>query len=491
MYLCTKRGVKMENFFDEAFAKQDQLMKEAEEAKKNAGNINFEDYEEVKWLGLPPNKSIAFRLVGLPFLAREVMKDRGLEIDPTITKLVLHSRIMKDDEEGYINVNWPYIIKNGKYIPDPNWILTELLDTVENKYWYSYTEADIDNNKIKKDSGGKIKNLRGYEGEYRSNSKGKPSYERIVSNLSKNQDPSFKPRFRPSNRVICQVISRMDNWCKENKHTMLLATSVGQKDYKQDDGSMKTIYFPSVGISLPLYEKIKRYFRKFRKDWDIDFIIERYKSNNKWEDDISSSAQMDMLSEEIKHLVNNQPLTEEEKNYEKYNLDKLKIIGRTTSYSKLRRNIIGLFEQTDLDFKTNFTERLNKLADEEKEIMKKLNESKNNSVFDIESNENIEDFKEEKVQEKTVEVKSEENSQQESEVKLSVNNENLEKVFEHWDKLDFLCKNDILESGTYIDTENKEIFFKAGISLVPCDNKECSLLLPDKVASCPKCGTVF
>jgi len=271
----------VDNVFDEAFGKQDEMAEEAKEAKENSGGW---EYEQIKYVGLQANQYICFRPIGIPYEVREKFNR------PSDTKLILQGRVLKDDEKGHIKVNFPYIESKGKYIPDPDWLFTKLYNAVKESKWVSYEESDIDEAKDIVEKDGKIVNKKGFTGRYVPINSHTKSYDRIEKNAIATTNPKIiPPKFYPRKRVLLQVISRMDKWCEENKHAMVLSTKIGENE-KMVDGKKKINYYPDTGVAISFYTKLCNHFRTYRKDWDADFTVKRYESGDRWTEDIYDSA---------------------------------------------------------------------------------------------------------------------------------------------------------------------------------------------------------
>ncbi len=446
--------------WQEAFELQDELLAEQEAAKNNIGN--FTDYEELKWLSLDLKKWIGFRPLGVPFEFRK---------ENWHPKMILQSKILKDDKTGFSKINWPYVLKNGKYIMDPDWILSKLYNKVFDKEWVKYTEEDIDpTKKIMKNNEGNIVNFKGYNGYYQDKNVNTQCYQLISFNKKSPEDKSMNA-FKPSFRVIMNVISRMNDWCKVNKKTQLLSTNVGRKDYTDDKGQKLTIEFPQTGISKSMYDELMHYTKKGNNRWDVDFAIYRYQDQSgMYKNDYTDAKLRDRNDTSIRDLLTDKPLTKEELEYEKVDIDK---ITKISSYQKLLKNHVGLFKLFDAEFNESLTQKLIYLADEEKKKYEEENKDKNqvNVKEDIPKETSEVQTKDEK---KEREVKSSQITDISTQLKT---------LFSFWNNLSAEDIEDFIKFTDKI--ENSEIVWKPNTNLIPCD--KCKINLPKSILHCPNC----
>jgi len=452
--------------FQAAFAKQDAMQKEREEAKNFSG---FE-FEEVVYEGLAlnkePYKPVVFRMLGYPFEFRQ---------NPTDAKLVLQSKMIKDGNERKIKINWRYIEKKGKYVIDPEWILSKLYNKVMERKFVKYTDADIDpQKKIIKGEDGKIKNDRGYEGEYHDIHTNTQTYSRLKYNQLPTDAKSFGDAY-PATRVVFNIISRMDDWCKKNKHSKLLSTKVTTSQSVGGNGEMVVRYFPETGISKSAYDEILDYMRRISlTSLSTDFIITRTHLNDKYGQNIFDGEGALKLNRDDKSVLNriiSGDLSDEEKSYELYDLDKLFNI---TSYARLKRDLSGLFKLYDTEFGGNLYDELCQLALEEKE---KRDAKKEKEIA-------IKDDDEEDNSETESVVKSDSVQKNVSDDKKTFNLESLP----FWKSLTDEDKKDMKETVvSFLSIDNVE--FKPATALMPCT--ACSRNLPSTVMNCPYCGTAL
>lgn len=453
--------------FQAAFAEQDRLKAEQDAVKNSSG---FEGFEEQKHLSLDSGKWIGFRILGYP------IEFRQSNTDPQI---VCQSKIVTDDKKGFSKINWPFVIKNGKYQRDSNWILSKLYDTVMKKDWVKYTESDIGKLEgIRKNSENKIVNAKGYDAYPVFKYKNTETYQLIEFNKKDIKDES-KNKFNPSFRILMNVISRMDDWCAVNKHSMLLSTKVGTKEYTDDSGQSVIRYFPQTGISKEMYDEICVYIRNAFNHWKVDLAIKRYEDNQgKWKCIITDAKLKDRNDTSIKDLLTDNVLTKDELEYTLYDIDR---ITQTCSYQKLLKKHIGLFKLFDKEFHDNLTEELINLAKAEKD--KYDADKEKNKIVKGNPDDSIpwEDKSKE-------ENKKEERKERPERILTTPSIEDqIKSIYKFWDTLCADDRADIIKLCDKI--ENGEIIWKPNTNLIPCD--VCKMNLPKVVVHCPKCDADF
>ena len=102
-------------------------------------------------------------------------------------------------------------------------------------------------------------------------------------------------------------------------------------------------------------------------DWEEYDVVIKKLNDNPWYKVLSGTADFNRISDVSKQLVVDGPLTEEEKNWERYDLDQLYGV---TSYSKIKAKLGEFIKKVDVDFKQNFSKELDELVAREKEQWK-------------------------------------------------------------------------------------------------------------------------
>jgi hypothetical protein len=181
------------------------FIKTREQEKKRS----FNPVEVPKWeaVVLEPNTTQVFRLLG-----------RGPN-DKYRTK-----------SSDILEISRSFIVDdNGKFFPviwsnDKEWPLSKLYYFLAKYKW----DAEANNGK----------------GQPIYDNDGCPLLHRVLTN---NQNTKFKTGWRPKKYIIANVIDRKDDWCKENKHSKVIAWSKTDKD---------NITFFSYGMTSGMFDKI-------------------------------------------------------------------------------------------------------------------------------------------------------------------------------------------------------------------------------------------
>jgi hypothetical protein len=280
------------------------------------------------------------------------------------------------------------------------------------------------------------------------------------------------------------VIDRHDNYCKENSHTKLLSSK--HNFWKNSEKDNVPIYFTDLGIPGQLYDQIIEKTARFRKGWyDEDFVINKDRKNKKY--DVYDGSDKKYISEESVKLANLEALTDSEKAYEKYDLDK---IFPTTTYTKLLKKVPNLFKAVDAVCNTNYYDILEHLASEEKKKWDENRAANKPAVSTAPKPEESESFVKRQVQESKEEFKV-------------VNSEGLTleeqcaKNFKSWGKLGDKDKSTII---SIIENFNEKGVpkFKKGITTMPCSDETCHFAdgvtvtsFPQEVGQCAVCGVKY
>lgn len=442
--------------FEIALQKRKQLEEEKRQEDERKKSKDYQkDYEHIEWMGIT-NEPKVFRVVGLPVEVREN------SFDP---KIVYWSKIVNDSSKSFINVYFP-INKDGEL--DSQYIMYRLYDKVFESQWIDYKEGDVIDPDRKRSTS---------KGYYIDKNEGKPSYIRMEKN--KKEGSNQFGHFKPKKRILMNVIDRMDSWCKENSHTKILTTNYSPFSIADKDGKPKTIYFNDVGVSEPIYSLLYNQVLEFRSHWDLDIVL--HKEDKKY---IMRDCFEDKIKPEVKKYLIQTPLSDEEKSYGKYDLDKL---FPQSSYYKLYNNFENLFKQVDLDLSTNFFDELKYLYEEEKKQLDKKSKDSNTTTHSV-----IEDIpKTEIVQE----VQEEEKPIPVSNTRRSVTPINQEESIQSkleklpsWMSLTQDDKEAMI--STCLSVEGNKFTYKSDTSLIPCPCDK-RIDFPDLVWNCAVCSKKF
>jgi hypothetical protein len=185
-------------------------------------------------------------------------------------------------------------------------------------------------------------------------------------------DPGYKlaTGLKATNFVIFNVIDRQDDWCKENKHTKILCRNVNTDD--------KGNVWASPGIkSFGFLTRLTDLLNKYKNYELYDIAIKRTGQKDPPLElrNASMFKSKDMLTELLnsdgtipdENLIVVGPLTEEEKSYDRYDLDKL---YQPTSYTKILNRIPSVFKLYDATFGAKLYEELAALSEKEKKEWK-------------------------------------------------------------------------------------------------------------------------
>lgn len=324
----------MNEIMQQALAERQRREKEEKAAKDNKSNTF--DFGKVEYIALENKVEKVFRLIGAPPELRTNSSDM---------KFVLESQILKDDKKGYVKLRWPFIVEDGKIIPDPDFILTKLYRKVYEGEWRKYEDGHV--------------NEKGKSGEWFHYHKETDAFKRIAGN-GKEGDP-YPKKFYPSVKVVSQGIDRHDNWCAENKKLKILTSKSTPYEFVDAKGEKKTIFFRDTGIPKQAYDALFDHYTKCNLYWeDTDCIIVKRSETKDYV--VWDKQDQRYLKPETISLAKDTPLTDEEKSYEKYDLDKM---YGPTSYSKIKKNIGGLFKLVDIDLGTTFYDELCLFVDKE------------------------------------------------------------------------------------------------------------------------------
>lgn len=449
------------------------------ERLQNTPEFTGYDIPKPEFLGLEEDRDIVFRIVGDPIEFRE----KGTDPD-----YVLQSRVLRDDGKGYCYINWKKGTYNGKPVPDNDWILTRLYNTVMEGEWKKYPPGKT--SKFGKD----------FYKEYMH--KDTESYRRIDSNVKKDER-GIPTRFYPSKQIVMNVIDRMDDWCKENKHTKLLSRKIGKSEsiQKDKDGKEKivVIKYPKLGITETLYEKIWKHCIRFIGDWDCDLVVRKVGDR---EYDVHDFTEEKYLSEEIINLGSIEELTDEEKAYELYDIDKE---YAPSSYNKLKKNLSGLFKMVDSEFGTTYYDELCDLAKIEQE---EKDRSKAVTLLSEEDNDEDDNYEDdgkppwdddnEEIREEVEEEVEEEPKKRSRPKAVPTENEevvNYNKLFPSWKELTSEEQKIMVNSIKGYNDDGSPIYYPDADDYLCIDEDNCffpntnkQTTYPSSVITCPVCG---
>lgn len=457
-----------EELFKNAFQKR----QKAEEEKKDKKTGNFtRTYEDVKYCAPVAGSQRAFRFVGKPPEFREKSTD---------AKTVKFSRWLNDKAKSYIDIIWK-VLPDGNL--DDSWLLTEFYNDVMSRTWVNYTDED-------KKANPKIADKKGY---FKFHNEDSPTFQRIFNNTRKGD--LYPPKYYPQDLVIQNCIDRNNDWCTTYNHTKLFAKRLDIWEDKKSGNMVEDAKEPGYSLSL-----LSMIYRKLSKSpifvWEkVDLVMEKTDDQAKY--DVSTACSVE-ISDEMKKIASKEPLTEAEEKYEMYDIDKLFPVA---SYNKIKRNFLNLFKSWDVETGKNYTERLEKLAEEEKN--KWIAENSNKNELKEEESENTstatnnsKDYYNEvisKEEEKPVEriPAREEFVERKSETNTITKAD----LFPFYDKLSPADKDCVDKNFDKVDMENKKVIWKTKTAV--CD-PTCMYpklgtrsMSPMEIKQCPICGKKY
>ena len=441
-----------------ALEERKRLEQEQEIAKSNKGNFTF---DPVEYLALENGVEKIFRILGNP---------AELRSKPTDPKRILTSKILRDDSKGYLKVIWPWVEKDGKFIHDPEFIITKLFNKVNEGKWEKYEDGHTDE--------------KGKNGQWKHFHKDTNIFKRIAGNAKQNE--KFPPNFYPSQKISFNLIDRHDSWCKDNKHSKLPTSSKQPFTYKDDQGNDQTIHYTEFGVPKTAYDKIFDHYAKFSGFWeDTDCILVKTKTQPWYE--AWDKADSRYISQAAVQMVSDLPLTEEEKAYELYDLD---IIFKPTSYAKIKKHLTGLFKQCDLELGTAFYDELVVLAEKEAKE-RAANQAANNTPIEDEDSTADMDFNGQTTDNSS--PVSNEQPQARPRPTANISDNELAAIFPNWGKLK--AEEQTYMKSIIIKIENGAPQYIPEADNYYCGNKECKYpgtdiktIYPGNVNVCPVCG---
>lgn len=303
-------------------------------ARKANGGFTPPDYEDVKWAGLPEKKMEIVRLLGRP--------PRGNAKPGPYDMHEIHTTEVKDDDGKIMKLNLPVRADT----PEENHVMWRLIDAVMR---VSYI----------KDGTGKSTKV--YENEIKHpDIFAKVAKAGFDPEKDKNKYQWTKGMMGQRVLIANALVRSLSEWHKKNNHTVLLSKRVTLSQ----DGTRE---FADVGVpSFGFIEPVGEIVGKYGSLEKIDLGITRTAQMNSPYKIINASrmAEKDMMEEldGSGKLVVVGPLTEEELNYDRYDIGKL---FKPTSYSKLKKRLGKTIKAVDAALRTNYYDEIAKLADEE------------------------------------------------------------------------------------------------------------------------------
>lgn len=416
------------------------------EEQKNNQNFTPPDYEDIDYASLEVDKVKVFRFVGRPFTVRDSATD---------PKLVMTSR-MVDDKGKLFTCRWS---------EDRNWLLWKIYNDVLKYTW--------DKNAINPSTGKPGVKV------YVNAIKYPTLFQRVRYNGKDNPNP-LERGWNPTTSVMMNCIDREDYaWHAEHKSFKLIAKKAN--GVEDSAGNTTTYYEPGIGPTV--YDSIIKAVVEEKGDWeDFDIAIKKL-DKDPWYS-VYSFFDARKIENELVCDMNGDPLTEEERSWKKFDIDKL---TQVTSYRKIKNRLGDFIKQVDGDLKTNYYEQLEKLAAVEQEAWDAKNAEEQNEA--------------------SKELEDKASTQEEKPVaRTATRTRTAATTGSVWDKMrqagwkaiDKLQAElgDQVKDVT-IGATNEDTFIKIEVdgevvskdAMLPCP--DCQTPGPDFIMFCPKCGCEF
>lgn len=322
--------------------------KVAEDSKRktNQGNFTPRDFEDIAYAGLETGVNKIFRFVGIPPGA-ETMGVQRKNFDP---KQIMMCEV-KDDEGKKFTIRLPL----REDIPAHNHILHRLWDKVAETTWINKKKINI--NETKFPELWLLLTKGGYKHE-------------------DGQQFSYAAGYKTSTFTIQNVIDRSDSWCKDNKHTKILCREVnvstnakGETTVWPKPGVKSFGYIKRVADLVGKYGDLQNYDVAIKRTGDKEIPFEIKNASVYKEKDLLTELKNADGTIPDENIIIVGKMTADEKNFTKYDLDKL---YQPTSFTKLLKRVPSLFKLTDAYLGTKFYEELEQLSVKEKEEWARL-----------------------------------------------------------------------------------------------------------------------
>jgi hypothetical protein len=314
-------------------------------ASKGSGGFD-KHYELIKYTGLVPSVMKVIRALGSePNFSMDdsrsyLMNNKSNQFDARVVRIAS----VLDDKQKRMRLILPFVCLNSKYIlhrmfADVNeyeWVDKKRVFTNKNKNPLIYNIINYNN--LPEDNISRKFGLEGY---------GWLGREMFILNC---------------------IDRSMNEWHFKNKHSVILSKNINTK-VNLETG--KEIEYPEEGV--PAYgftSKIQIGLTKYYGSWEnFDIGIERTGMQSDPYRCINASKNIEQVPDKLQSLVVNGPLTEEELNYKRYDLDKL--FG-VTSYSRVYNKLHLTISMVDEALGTKYLEELRSLSEDEKARMRLL-----------------------------------------------------------------------------------------------------------------------
>ena len=416
--------------------------KKAETEKSSQKKGGFErNYESIKYIGLEPNVPKVVRFVGPLY---------GTGIDQYTARKVTIAKIYGDDGKRFRVIR-------PTYEEDPDFILNKIIAKVKQAKW------------VNKEKTFPIKE------RY-------PDIFNIVdkNGLDRNDKKyNYDKGWVGSDVLIANVIDREQmDWHRQNKHTGILAKSVNVDDNGNE--------WPEEGISWYAADTEFTQLFKYYKSWEnYDVAITRTGDKSRAYIIDNATRNPEKVTGPAADLISNvDHLTDEEKSWERYDLDKL---FRVTTATKIYNRLKNTIKRIDGTLGTDFLSELEAQVEEEKKTFDELygrGEDDDTPTTTTYTEEYADDTP--MVPEYTAEEPVKETKAPARRTATTRSASEPYKALAHWDTIPEALRGEITEvkDGTPDDPTLPD---KAHFKDVTWNEKTYPI---SKLASCPYCGTL-
>jgi hypothetical protein len=315
----------------------------ANESKKSNNSFTPRSYDPIGYAGCETGFYKIFRLIGAP-PGSEAIGYKRKPYDP----IEIMMCEVKDDKGKKFVIKLPL----REDTPAHNHILHRLYDKVTEVAW--------------------IKNGTKNTKVFVNQSKYPELWEAVTKTGYKQDDPGYKMAsgLKSTNFVIFNVIDRQDDWCKDNNHTKILCRQVTIDD-KQNVWAQPGIkswgFLSRLTDLMNKYKNYEKYDIAIKRTGQKDPPLELRNASVFKEKDMLTELLNDDGTIPDEKIIVVGPLSEAEKNYERYDLDKL---YQATSYTKILNRLTSVIKLCDASLGTKFFEEFTSLSEKEKEEWK-------------------------------------------------------------------------------------------------------------------------
>jgi len=411
----------------------------AEKERKSWGGspVDIPDFE---YLTLEQNKCQVFRMVG------DTIEMRNKPSDP----LLVEKSIIQADDGSYFTCIWH---------PNKDWPFRNLVRKLA-KYKY--------------DPKAKTKTYDNQGCEY---------LDRYLNN-GKKEPSMYETGMAAKKYVLANVIDRMDSWCKDNKHTKLLAWSKTEKEGKtfyeagMTYGLYKHIFdnkCTSIGSHYEEVDFVVRRFDQKTRPSDDTYYLVMYEEEKRAIQNWSEKDKVDYMS----YINKEDYLSDEELGYTRYDLEGIPFISQPTPIGVIMSKLGKFIKGIDAKYGWNLWEEF--VEWKEKEVSTK---KENEAIAETEKSEKpatieVSDVPS-PVEEKPVA------SQPVSKVKKAVS-QFTDEDFDTFAGLKNLPENE-RKHIVKVDSDEGEITFDIDAD-AQCGN--CGSDIPDSFTVCPYCAQKY